>query len=93
MRIPFPVAVVAMSIAAVRALLFEYTVLPTIVRSRCGDFSSSVPLFGTIPARLSWNDERMITREPPAFVPEYPRPFHSDSTSEMTAWQGKHCPM
>ena len=93
MRMPLPVAVCATSMAAVSALPLSNTRLPMIVVSFCGGYFSPVSLFGTMPARLSWKLDRAIRRLPPEFEPEYPNPFHSDSTSTISALHCLHCPM
>src|SRR5580704_12941421 len=79
---PAPTAPASPEVGAFGLLLFLITLCSMSVQSvvvpghrpSCGGGTSSLfSEFGTIPARLRLNTESLMTSEPPALVPEYPR--------------------
>src|SRR6266516_3195616 len=91
--IPFPIDGYWSRLAGASKLLLFSTRLLMIVSPFCGGFGSESSVLGAIPDMLLRQIELLITRLPPAFVPEKPNALSSETTLVMRALHGWQAPM
>src|SRR5271157_2875129 len=86
--IPFPIDGYSSTLAGASKLLLFSTRLLIIVSASCGGPGSESSVLGAIPDMLFRQIELLITRLPPAFVPEKPSALSSEITLVMRALHG-----